>query len=181
MNFANRMGRLASLIDGLILWCAAIPLVLMMLHISMDVVSNLVFNQPVPLTNAIVTQYYMIAVAFLPLAAAEIRRSHISVDLLVNNFAPLPKLWVDLLMQLISLSVCSALVMQSWQLALEKLERDAYLMEQTSRFTIWPSYFIVPIGFGLMVLLMLVRVGCQLAGSPLPEIKDKPIAEESHV
>jgi len=181
MNFVDRLGRFASRIDGLIIWCAAIPLLLMMLHISIDVMSNLIFSQPVPLTNAIVTQYYMISVAYLPLAATELRRAHISVDLVVNTFAPAPRLWIDVLMQLISLSVCSALAVQAFQLALEKLGRDAYLMEQTSRFTIWPSYFIVPLGFGLMALLMSVRLGCQLVGHSLPEMSDDPITEGSDV
>lgn len=181
MSQPDRLGRMASGIDRAILWLAAIPLLLMMLHISLDVASNLVMNQPVPLTNAIVTQYYMISVAYLPLAAAELRRAHISVDLVVNHFAPAPRRWVDVFTQVVSVAVCTALAVQAWQLALEKLGRDAFLMEQSSRVVIWPSFFIIPLGFGLMALLMVVRLACQLSGRPLPEMSASPIKEESHV
>lgn len=181
MRQPDRLGRIALGIDRAILWVAAIPLVLMMLHISIDVVSNLVFGKPVPLTNAIVTQYYMITVAYLPLAATELRRGHISVDLVVNALPAKPRQWIDVFTQVISIAVSAALAMQAWQLAMEKLGRDAFLMEQTSRVTIWPSYFIVPTGFGLMALLMSARLVCQLTGRPLPEHGVGPVAEATHV
>lgn len=181
MSQPDRLGRIALGIDRAILWLAAIPLVLMMLHISFDVVSNLVFGEPVPLTNAIVTQYYMIAVAYLPLAATELRRGHISVDLVVNALPGAPRHWIDMFTQVVSIAVSAALAMQAWQLALEKLGRDAFLMEQTSRVMTWPSYFIIPLGFGLMALLMSVRLVCQVAGRPLPESAVGPMTEASHV
>ena len=55
-------------IDSMLLWIAGIALVAMMIHICIDVVANLILGTPVPLTNAAVTQYYMIAVAYLPMA-----------------------------------------------------------------------------------------------------------------
>ena len=74
-------GAAVRVIDRCILALAGMALLLMMLHISIDVVSNLLFGAPVPLTNATVTQYYMIAVAFLSLAAGEYRGAHIRVEI----------------------------------------------------------------------------------------------------
>lgn len=139
MQESDSFVRMARGIDHAILWMAAVPLVAMMFHISFDVVSNLVWSLPVPLTNAIVTQYYMIAVAYLPLAATEFRRSHISVDLIVNMMPPQPRRALDVLAQVFSLCMFLALTLQAWQLAMEKLGRDAFLMEQTSRVSVWPS------------------------------------------
>ena len=173
--------RIARGIDRVILWMAAVPLVMMMIHISFDVFSNLVWNYPVPLTNAVVTQYYMIAVAYLPLAATEFRRSHISVDLIVNMMAPRPRLVLDVLAQMFSMAIFLALALQSLQLAMEKLDRNAFLMEQTSRVTTWPSYFIIPLGFGVVVVLLAVRLYCQLLGRGSPEAEVGPLVKENDV
>ena len=43
----------------------------MMLHITADVVGKFVFNRPLPGTIPIVSQYYMVIAAFLPLAMVE--------------------------------------------------------------------------------------------------------------
>lgn len=170
-----------KLIDRLILWIAGAALVLMMVHISIDVVSNLVIGAPVPLTNAVVTQYYMIAVAYLPLAAAELRGAHISVDLVVNQMPAGLRRATDQLMQGICLVVYAALAAQAWQLALEKLARDAFLMEQTTRVSTWPSYFMVPVGFGLVALLLALRLLCRMLGKPEPQLRDASLQEEAHV
>lgn len=171
---------LVGWIDRLLLLIAGTALVLMMLHISLDVVSNLVFGMPVPLTNAVVTQYYMICAAFLPLAATELRNAHISVDLVVDRLPPRARGALEALVQLLGMALYGALAAQAWQLAQEKLARDAFLMEQTTRVSTWPSYFLVPAGFGLVALLLAVRLACRLLGRPQPAAPVLPV-EESHV
>jgi TRAP-type C4-dicarboxylate transport system permease small subunit len=158
------------LVDRCILAVGAVALVLMMLHISVDVVANLVFGAPIPLTNAAVTVYYMIAVAFLPLAAGEYRGAHIGVDLVVNHLPPNARRLLDHVVQVLCAVIYSVLAIQSWQLALEKLAANAYLMEQTTRVSIWPSYFLVPVGFGLVAALITVRLVCRVLGKPEPEM-----------
>ncbi len=162
------MDRAVDLIDRYILGLAGIGLVLMMLHICIDVVSNLVFGSPVPLTNAAVTVYYMIAVAFLPLAAGEYRGAHIGVDLVVNHLPAAVRRNLDHGVQVLCLAVYVALTIQSSQLALEKLSANAYMMEQTTRVSTWPSYFLVPLGFGLIALLIGLRLVCRMLGRPEP-------------
>ena len=164
----HMMDRAVALIDRYILGLAGIGLVLMMLHICIDVVSNLVFGSPVALTNAAVTVYYMIAVAFLPLAAGEYRGAHIGVDLVVNHLPAAVRRNLDHVVQVLCLAVYSGLTIQSTQLAVEKLSANAYLMEQTTRVSTWPSYFLVPLGFGLIALLIGLRLVCRMLGRPEP-------------
>ncbi len=164
----HMMDRAVALIDRYILGLAGIGLVLMMLHICIDVVSNLVFGSPVALTNAAVTVYYMIAVAFLPLAAGEYRGAHIGVDLVVNHLPAVLRRNLDHVVQVLCLAVYSGLTIQSTQLAVEKLSANAYLMEQTTRVSTWPSYFLVPLGFGLIALLIGLRLVCRMLGRPEP-------------
>jgi TRAP-type C4-dicarboxylate transport system permease small subunit len=174
------LSTVVRLIDRAMLALAGIALVLMMLHITVDVISNLVFGSPVHLTNASVTGYYMIAVAFLPLAAGEYRSAHIGVDLLVNNLPPVPRRLLDHFVQMLCFTVYLALAVQALQLALEKLANNAYMMEQTTRVSTWPSYFIVALGFGLIALLIGLRLLCRALGwqepAPPPESPEQPIS-----
>ena len=162
-------GTAVRAIDRWILALAGIALVLMMVHICVDVVANLLLGTPVPLTNAAVTQYYMIGVAFLPLAAGEYRAAHIGVDLVVNHLPAVIRRKLDHVVQTLCFAVYAALAIQSSQLAMEKLAGNAYLMEQTTRVSTWPSYFLVPLGFGLIALLIGLRLVCRMLGKPEPE------------
>lgn len=58
--------RLVQGVDRLLVAIGAVGLIAMMLHISIDILSSLLLNAPLAITSAIVTNYYMIAVAFLP-------------------------------------------------------------------------------------------------------------------
>lgn len=181
MRTDNGYSRAVDLIDRVFLWIAGAALLLMMLHITVDVVANMVLKSPVPLTNASVTQYYMIAVAYLPLAAAEYRGAHISVDLVVHWLPQGVRRLLDHVVQFVTMLVYAALGLQAWQLALEKLGRDAFLMEQTTRVTTWPSYFIIPAGFWLVALLLAVRLACRILGRAAPTHAPVALEEQGHV
>jgi TRAP-type C4-dicarboxylate transport system permease small subunit len=168
MTSVTTAGGAIRAIDRLLLWIAGAALVAMMLHITADVVATNLFGSPLPLTNATVTQYYMICVAYLPLAAAELRGSHVSVDFFVNRMPPRPRAAVAVAVQLLGTGIYGALAVQAWQLATEKLARNAFLMEQTTRVTTWPSYFVIPAGFGLIAALLALRLAFALAGRPDP-------------
>jgi TRAP-type C4-dicarboxylate transport system permease small subunit len=168
-------------IDSMLLWISGSALIAMMAHICIDVVANLVLGTPVPLTNAAVTQYYMIAVAYLPMAAAELRGAHVSVDLVVNQLPAGLRRVSGEIMQFICMVIYGALAAQAWQLALEKLERNAFLMEQTSRVSTWPSYFIIPLGFGTVAVLLLARMILTLLGKATPSVDDTAQQEGTRV
>lgn len=164
---AARGGPVAK-IDRILLAIAGAALVLMMLQICIDVAGNAFLGMPLPLTNAIVTQYYMIAVAYLPLAATEYRRAHVGVDLVVNQLPGGLRQALDVIVQLLCLGIYAALAAQAWQLAAERFARNAFLMEQSTRVSTWPSYFIVPLGFGLVAGLLMLRLVFRLLGRPDP-------------
>lgn len=168
-------------IDRLLLAIAGAALVLMMLQICIDVAGNAFLSTPLPLTNAIVTQYYMIAVAYLPLAATEYRRAHVGVDLVVNQLPTGLRRALDTIVQLLCLGIYSALAAQAWQLATERFARNSFLMEQSTRVSTWPSYFIIPVGFGLVAALLALRLVFRLLGRPDPAPhKAEGAAEAAH-
>lgn len=155
-------------IDRALMALAALGLLAMMLHISFDVFTDLVFNQPIAVTSAYVTQYYMIAVAFLPLAAAEYRGAHIGVDLVVNKLRAGPRRALHLMVLLLTLGVYLLLTAQAWEQASKKLAIDAFIMEQTVRVIVWPSFFFLPLSFGVISLLIALKFFLCVLGRPEP-------------
>lgn len=165
-------------IDRALMAIAAIGLLAMMVHISLDVLSDLIFNDPIAVTSAYVTQYYMIAVAFLPLAAAEYRGGHIGVDLVVNQLPAGPKRGLNMLVLLITLGVYLLLTAQSWEQAVKKLGINAFIMEQDTRVSVWPSFFILPLSFALISLLIAAKFGLYLLVKPEPAPAEEAAADQ---
>ncbi len=134
-------GRIVSAVDRAVLYAAALALLAMMLQVSVDVIAKLALNAPLPLTSALVTEYYMVAVAFLPLAAGEYRQAHIHVDIFVQRLPHAACSAIEGLGMALSAAVFTVLSIQGWQQAMDKLSNHAFLMEQSTRLTVWPAYF----------------------------------------
>ena len=160
----NRTANLVRLLDRALLFIATIGLVSMMLHVSLDILSSLILNAPIAITSAIVTNYYMIAVAFVPIVAAEYRGNHISVNLATERLPVRLRRMLETLALAVTAGVYGLLTAQSWQQALEKLSISAYVIEQTSKIYVWPSFFILPAAFGAMTLLLSLKVYMRLTG-----------------
>ena len=160
--------RLVRAVDMALLAGAATGLVAMMLLVSVDILSSLILNAPIAITSALVTQYAMIAVAFLPILAAERRGAHIGVSLLTDRLPPRARRAQEAAVGLATAVVYLLLTAQSWAEATDKLASGAFLVEQTTRIVTWPAYFMVPVGFGAMGVLLLARTGLRLAGRDVP-------------
>ena len=61
------IGRLLSRTTDLTMIIGLISVALMMFHITIDVVGKFSINEPVPATIALVSSYYMVVIAFLPI------------------------------------------------------------------------------------------------------------------
>jgi TRAP-type C4-dicarboxylate transport system permease small subunit len=160
----DMVGTFIRWVDRALLTLAAVALLAMMLHISADIAASLLWNAPFGTTSAIVTQYYMIAVAYLPVLAAERRGAHISISLVTDLLPVGVQRAVRLLVMLLTTFVYAMLTWQGWDQAADKLAIGAYMTEQTSRIVVWPSFFLIPAGFGAMALLMLAKTLLLLAG-----------------
>lgn len=162
MTFAGRLlGWLvtASTVVG------AAAVFLMMLQIVVDVVMKNLFEFPVPATTIFVTHYYMIVVAYLPVALAERLNNHITVEILVQHFARRVRIWLIAVMWLVSAVVAGAVTHRLWLEAVKKYDFGAFQIEQDVPFITWPSYFVLPAGFGLFTLILLYRFACAVTGA----------------
>lgn len=135
-----------------------IATIALMLHVTADVALRNTLNKPIPATYEIVTHYYMIALAFIPLAWVERTGAMVQVELIDPFMGPGLTRLSNRLVGLISLVVYAALFWVTAGTALKNFDTGTYVMAQTTRLATWPAYFILPLGFGLAMIVALIRL-----------------------
>ncbi len=145
---------------GLMAGCAVI---LMMLHINLDVAMRYIFAAPFPNTIEIVSSYYIVAIVFLPLALVERLNANIVVEILAQH---LPRRASELLIAVVAIVSAAYFGCLTWATGI-----DAYQKYQVgeialgnSQITIWPTRFYLPIGCGLLVLVLLYKAWRLIVG-----------------
>ena len=136
----------------------ALAIVTLMLHVGTDVVLRNTANTPIPATYEIVTHYYMIALAFIPLAWVERGGGMVHVEVIEPFLSPRALIWSDRLVALISTVIYGALAWVTWLTALRNFDTSVFVMAQSVRVPTWPAYFLVPLGFGLATLATAIRL-----------------------
>jgi len=134
-----------------------IAVVLMMVHITLDIVLRL-FNLTPPGTISIVSYYYMLVVAFVSLAFAEQRNAHISVEIFYDHFPRALQTLCCVVGSLLCLAVYGLMAMKSWDIALEKMAIQAKFIQGGSVIITWPGYFLLPVGFALIWLVCAMKL-----------------------
>lgn len=136
---------------------AAILVIAMMIHVSVDVFARYLSARGFPATVEIVSHYYMVGIAFLPLAFAERMNAHISVEIVTQMMPDTAQKIALFISWLLSIVVYGVLTYRTFLDAESKREIGAFLFTQGVRLDIWPSYYFLPIGFGLMTLALIYR------------------------
>jgi len=149
-------------------------LILMVLQIVIDVLMRSAMGAGFPATSELVSKYYMVAVSFFPIAYAELRRRHVEATIFTDWLSPKGKSVIELFGYLISLAVYGALAWGSSLEAVAQTGRGAYVETGTELFYTWPSYWILPVSFGLMVLVLAMRVVVESANLLFNRASDLP-------
>ncbi|TVP43475.1 MAG: TRAP transporter small permease [Halomonas sp.] len=136
---------------------AALFLVLMALHVSLDVGLRYLFGKSFTGTLEVVSFYYMVAVVFLPLAYVELQQEHISVDVVVGRLPPAVQLTLYLLAGVLGLIYFGMLCYQSYLDAVRATVRMETAMANF-KFYLWPSRWALPVGFAAMCLAILANM-----------------------
>ena len=165
-----------SAVSSFLMIAGGLSLVLMMLHISADVVLKYVLNYPLTGTIEIVSYYYMVAAVFLPLAAVERYRGHIFVEVFTTNLSPRAQALIDAVA--VSLGVIYAAVL-TWHTGIEAVRQTAVLEVWDATFFdihVWPTRWFLPLGCGALAVYMLLHAvddlsyalkGVRLFGPPV--------------
>ncbi len=142
-----------------------IAVMAMMFHVSLDVLGKYLFNAPLPATLEVVSHYYMVAVVFLPLGLVERQNLHIAVEILSANMPkPIERFFIFIAM-IASLGYFGILTYRTWFDAVDKWEVGSFIMGSTSAVPTWPTYFLVPLGCGVMVAVLLYKMAIYLTGA----------------
>lgn len=136
----------------------ALGIVAMILHITLDVVLRSALDTSIPATMELVTNYYMITLAILPLAWVEWRKHMIFVEIVGGVFGKSWVRYLDVLVAALSASIYIVLAVATWGKAVEQYEIGSYVMSLDFPMPIWPTYFVLPLAFSLAALVSLTKI-----------------------
>lgn len=160
------IGKFVSWINSAASGLAGVLVLFMVAHVSADVTMRYVFEKPLDSTILYVSSFYMIAIAFLPLGLVEQKDSHIAVELLVEKFPTKLQTFLLLIATIITTVVTAAVAVRTGQEALAKYAAGAYSIESGGKVITWPTYFYLPVGFGMMSLVSAWKAISMITGKP---------------
>lgn len=136
----------------------ALAILALMIHVISDVALRNLVNQPVPATYEIVTNYYMVALAFIPLAWIEKSGGMVSVEVIEVILGP-RGVWVsDKIVAVISTVIYLMLAWVTFEASLKTYAAGTFVMAQNVPIPTWPAYFLPPLGFLLTAVVTVSRL-----------------------
>jgi TRAP-type C4-dicarboxylate transport system permease small subunit len=142
--------------DGLAL-LGAVGVIAMLIHITAYVILRQLTNTPIPATVEIVSYYYMILIAFLPLAWAERRGEMISIEIFAGLMKGRVARFNEIFVALVTAGAYGVLAYTTWMVAMREFASRSFVISLSVALPVWPSYFVLPIAFGLAALVSLYR------------------------
>lgn len=124
----------------------AIPILMMMVHVTLDVTLKYIFNMPIQGTLEITANYYMVAIVVLPMASVEMARQSIAVDLFYLMMPRGGQVAATGLVLLICAVAYGGLGLVALEDAIAAYNKNQAVMG-TIRITIWPARFLLPLAF----------------------------------
>jgi len=167
-QFALALNR--GIAKGLMFAACAVMLA-MVLHIVADVVMRFGFNRPFAGTIEIVSTWYMVALAFLPLAYVQWRREHLIVEMATHTLSPATLRAFDSVVYIVCIGVLAIYIVQVTDTALFQTRLGEAMETAWFDIIVWPTRWFLPIGLGAMGLCMIVQV---LTGMRPPEDEQDP-------
>lgn len=135
----------------------AVAVVVMMLHISADVLARNLFRWSIPATADLVARYYMVTLAFLPLALLELKGGMISVELTEFMLSARAVRLSDAAMAILGAAVYGLLTWVTWRSGMQNMRSGTYVELVNLKLPVWHSYFLPSLGFGLAGFASLIK------------------------
>lgn len=155
------MRKLVDFLAHLLIVLSGMCLILMMIQVTADVLFKYLISSPIPGTAEIVASYYMVAVVFLPLAYVELKGSSIMVELFFRHLSERLQVIFQFFSLILGFIFYFVLMIQSWEVAKESFHQQEYI-HGVWKVIIWPSRFIIPLGFGVASIAVFISIVNQL-------------------
>jgi TRAP-type C4-dicarboxylate transport system permease small subunit len=172
----DTIDRWTGRLSAALMFIAGIALMLMMIQMTVDVFMRNFFRSPIEGSLEIVSNYHMVAVVFLPLALVERRHEHITVDLFVGMMTAGAQRFVRIVGYIVCSVFFSLLTWQTGIDAFEAWERDELLMSSIY-IILWPAKMLLPIGFGLMLMQVLLHAWKSMVSADFDPHAPMPTAQ----
>ncbi|MBV8889341.1 MAG: TRAP transporter small permease [Alphaproteobacteria bacterium] len=161
---------------------ACIAFVAMVLTTASDVLLRYAFNSPLIWAYPVVVNYLIVILYFGAVSAAQRHGNHIGIELLTSRLPPRLKSLCAAFSAAAMLALCGLIawcgVGVFW---------DSWVQNEVLSGVIawprWPSYLMVPLGFGLLSLRLLLQIARHVAAAiglvaPLPLRAEVPVGVE---
>lgn len=153
--------RFLSIMDGI----ASISIFVIMMLITSDVLSRLLFNKPFVGTAEIVSSIIII-VCFLEIPYVAVKGAHVRTTMLYDKVGVKGKLLIDILAALLGILVYSFIIKASWGNLIHAIHIGEAEIAGSFYVTTIPGRFTIIFGSGLMILeftAQIVKFGYRLA------------------
>jgi TRAP-type C4-dicarboxylate transport system permease small subunit len=160
-NFAAgraALDRISALTSNLAMIVACAFILLMMFHVTLDVLGKYLFAVPAPATIEAVQFYYMVALVFLPFAYIARGEGHIYVELFTRRLAPRTQQFLDGVMGILTLAWVGAIAIYAGGEAITTTIDGEFQETAEGVVAVWPSRWFVPLGSGIMALAVVVKI-----------------------
>jgi TRAP-type C4-dicarboxylate transport system permease small subunit len=151
------LDRLAERLAQSLALIGAIGLAALLMHVTADVLTRNLLDRPIPATNEIASRYYMVAIAFLPLAWVERRGGMVRVEILNAMVSPRFIEVSEFVVSLLAAAVYLLLAEVTLADALKNWRIGAFVDVLGHQVAVWPTYFMPPAGFALAGVVTLLR------------------------
>ncbi len=149
-----------------LLWLGLLAGLLMMIHVTIDVVARTVFKQPLRGTTEIVAAYYMVAVAYLAWAWLALTDSHLAAQFLIRKISPRVSFWRDIAIKVLSAAFVATFTWQTYLRAARSTRANESWEAATGYLAIWPSRWLLPFAGAFMVAYLVLRIASDIASGP---------------
>ena len=154
----EKVERFADWLSSAAMWVAIVVGTLMMLHVTADVFARNFLSAPLFGTIEIVSNYYMVAMSYLPLAWIVKNEGHIFVELFTRNMSARALLRLDTWVAVITLVYVAIVTWKTLESAIEQTQIREQTESALGFISIWQSRWFVVIGFGCFALQLLAQI-----------------------
>ena len=153
----EKLDRMIERTVKVLMWMACFMGFLMMVHVTLDVTGRVVFNQPILGTIEFASHYYMVSVAYLPLAYVSMTDGQIMVELFTRNMRPERIRRIDTTVHVITAVYMVLFAVFTAEHAIEQTILGEIAEMADEFIDIWPSRWLLPIAFVVMAAYLLAK------------------------
>ncbi len=149
--------KLATFPAVVLMAVACIASLAMMLHVVADVFMKKIFNSPIDGTLEMVSGYYMVLVVAFPLAYVTWGEGHLIVEIFTRRLAERRLAVLEAAVEALTFVCMAGLTWASVAEAIHRTKEGEVWVFGLDTLLIWPSRWVLAIGFGLMAVYVLGR------------------------